>query len=104
MTLDKLEKNAEIVAGNLDEAKRYAAMAHAAKDEQRQEADWYLEMARRHLEFNNAGLTLVDRMAAEYAQEHAQEGPGVMAMHRFRRAQWAKETAQIPAMVTGYGK
>lgn len=45
------------------------------------------------------GLLLVDRMAEEYAQADAEKGPGVMATHRYRRAEWAKETAQIQGML-----
>lgn len=104
MTLDRIEANAEIVWGNLMEARTYAAKAHAAKAEDRQEADWYLEMARRHLEFNNSGLPMLDRMVTEYAQGHTHEGPGVQSVHKYRRAQWATETAGIQAMIAGYGK
>lgn len=99
MTLERLEDNARIVRGNIAEAKSYAEKALAAKSMDRQEATWYAEMARRHMEFNTQGLLLVDRMAEEYAQADAEKGPGVMATHRYRRAEWAKETAQIQGML-----
>lgn len=104
MTLERLEDNARIVWGNLMEAKSYSNRALEAKSEERAEASWYAEMAKRHLEFNNQGLLLVDRMAEELAQSCPEKGPGVLAMHRYRRADWAKETAQIQAMLSTMGK
>lgn len=104
VTLEKLKKNSKILEGNLAEAKRYAIMAHETKAEDRALADWYNMMASKHLEFNAAGMPIVDRIASELAAREKETGPGIELIYKDKRAEWAKESAEVSAMISCYGK
>ena len=104
MTLEHLKKNSRILEGNLAEARKYAIMAHETKAQDRALADWYLQMAAKHMEFNVAGLPIVDRMESELTAQEKEAGPGIDMIYREKRADWAKESAEVSAMISCYSK
>ena len=99
---EKLAEMKRILTGNLNEARKYALEAAARKESDRQTDEWMLVMAQKHLEFNAAGLLIADKEAERLAQ--AENCEGVRKMWKMDRAIWAEESAQVSAMIMGFGK
>ena len=99
---EKLAEMKRILTGNLNEARKYALEAAARKENDRQTAEWMLVMAQKHLEFNAAGLLIADKEAERLAQ--AENCEGVRKMWKMDRAIWAEESAQVNALIMGFGK
>lgn len=99
---EKLAEMKRILTGNLNEARKYALEAAARKESDRQTAEWMLVMAQKHLEFNAAGLLIADKEAERLAQ--AENCEGVRKMWKMDRAIWAEESAQVNALIMGFGK
>ena len=99
-----LKKNSKILEGNLAEARKYSIMAHEMRAQDKALADWYQQMAVRHMEFNVAGLPIVDRIESELAAQEKEAGPGIDMIYKDKRADWAKESAEVSAMIGCYNK
>lgn len=90
--------------GNLEEAKKYACKAHALKLQSKQAADWCVEMAKRHLEFNAKADTMLDQLTKEMG-EAAGGGEVVNAIKSAvneRRERIAEETAEVKMKINIY--
>lgn len=102
--MERIRKIWKIIDGNLKEARRYAEMALGCRDSHRQSADWYLAMAKSHIDFNSPAFSMLERMVGEMAEHNRELGPGVMAMYAARREEWMEETAEVKAMIEMYGR
>lgn len=94
----------EIAGKNVEEAERYAKKAHLLRDEHRAAADWCVEMARRHLEFNEKGCTMLTQLCREMEQTMA-ENELYKMMKTYvteTRAHLAKETAEVKLLLEMY--
>ena len=91
---------------NVEEAERYADKAHMFKDEHKGAADWCVEMAKRHLEFNEKGCTMLTQLCREMEQS-AGESELCKAMKAHvaeKRAHLARETAEVKLKLELYDR
>lgn len=104
--LEKMDDVLEILWGNAMEADRYAQMACEMKERCRGAADWYRDMATKHLEFNAAGRTLFDRMRDEMRTDakHAAHSEGALMVYEKQMAKLSRHCAQTRAMLDAYNK
>ena len=94
----------EIADKNIGEAERYADKAHMLKDEHRGAADWCVEMAKRHLEFNEKGCSMLTQLCREMEQNMG-ENELYKMMKTYvteTRAHLARETAEIKMKLEMY--
>lgn len=94
----------DVIAGNLREARKYIGKAYELRDECRDAADWCRDMAVKHLEFNVKGHDLCKKLIADYTAnaQHAILAPGVKSVYDSIHADFARENAEIQAMVQAY--
>lgn len=92
--------------GNLNEAEKYIKKAHALKMQNKPAADWCVEMAKRHVEFNAKADSMIDQLCKEMA-----EGAGggevanaIKAAINERREKIAEETAEVKVKLGMYDK
>lgn len=104
--LEKMDDVLEILWGNAMEADRYAQMACEMKERCRGAADWYRDMATKHLEFNAAGRTLFDRMRDEMRTDanRASHSEGALMVYEKQLAKLSRYCAQTRAMLDAYNK
>lgn len=102
--MDRIRKIWKIIDGNLREARKYAEMALGCRDSHRQSADWYLAMAKSHIDFNAPAYPMIERMVSDMAEHNHELGPGVHAMYMARKEEWMEESAEIKAMIEMYGR
>lgn len=92
--------------GNVGEAERHVETAQCMKHEHRAIADWYIEMAKKHLEFNEKTHALID----EYCRElHDMAGDSELhaamaaSIHEYRA--WInQETMEVRTMIELYSR
>lgn len=92
---------ADILKGNLREARKYIEMAIEYKDECPSLYDWMRNMAKAHLDFNQDGHTLIKRMIADYKMngKNSELAPGMMAMFNVIHADIMKDEMELTAML-----
>ena len=68
------------------------------------QADWYRDMANRHLEFNTAGKALYDKRMADLAAmpEAAEYIHGIKMAYDSWMRDIAEETAEVQALLAMY--
>lgn len=98
-TLDVAEKN-------LEEAEKYARKAHGLKLQYRPAADWCIEMAKRHLEFNDRAAGMLDVLCRELhdAGGSTELWNAMKASVHEKREKLAEETAEVRMMLGMYDK
>lgn len=91
---------------NLEEAEKYAKKAHGLKLQYRPAADWCVEMAKRHLEFNVSAAAMLDQLCKELhdAGGNAELWQAMKASVHEKRAWLAEETAEVRMMLDKYDK
>lgn len=96
----------DIEERNLDEAEKYAKKAHALKLQSRPAADWCVEMAKRHLEFNDKGSVMLDQLCRELAgaSGNGEVASAMKASVHERREKIAEETAEVKMLLEMYDK
>lgn len=97
---------ADIMRGNLSEARKYIGKAYELRDTCKYAADWCKDMAAMHLQFNVAGHTVSEKLIAEYVAsgKDSELVPGMKAVYADVHADMVRETAEIKAMIDAYGK
>lgn len=96
----------DVAERNLDEAERYAKKAHGLRLQYRPAADWCVEMARRHLDFNVKADMMLDQLCNELhsAGGNAELWQAMKASVHEKREWLAEETAEVRMMLSDYEK
>lgn len=91
---------------NIHEAREKIRTAYMLRDECRQAADWYRDMACAHLNFNQMGHDTVTKLMneAKVSGKQADVLPGMMVVYQDIHAQLIRESAEVKAMIDMYGK
>ena len=99
-----IKKLSEDIRENIHEAKEKIMTAYKLRDEDKSIADWYKEMAVRHIGFNEAGHSNVVRLIKE-AEEKMQGNPmmpGMIAVYNEMHADIMAEAAEVQGMIAAY--
>ena len=91
---------------NVEEAEKYAKRALGMRMQYRPAADWCVEMARRHLEFNDKSAAMLDQLCKELhdASGGAELYQAMRAGVHERREKIAEETAEVWMRLEKYEK
>lgn len=94
----------DIMWGNLMEADKYIREAHMLKDECRTYADWCKDMAAKHIEFNNGGKAVYDRLKERLHEdeEHKMHHAGIAMILDRNMAKLNHQCAEIKAKMSEY--
>ena len=95
---------AEIMDGNLREARKYAEKAYTLKEKDKPSADWCRDMANAHLSFNTTGHGIVKRLIeiAKTKNERPEFMAGMTAVWEEMHSDMIRESAEIKAMLDSY--
>ena len=99
-----IKKTAKMMDQNVHEAEKHIKKAHEMRDTCRMTADWYKEMAHRHLEFNVQGRALYDRKMRDLieSEDAAEYLPGIKAAYNDWVSDINEKTAEVMAMIQMY--
>ena len=91
---------------NVEEAEKYAKKACAMKLRYRPAADWCVDMARKHLEFNDKAAMMLDQLCKELheAGGNSELWQAMKAYVHEKREWLAEETAEVKMMLGMYEK
>lgn len=94
----------DVMWGNLMEADKYIREAHELKDECRTMADWYKDMALKHLEFNTGGKTVYERLKDQLKEDHEYTAhhEGIMMILDRQMAKLNHTCAEVKAKLEAY--
>ena len=112
MTCDEVRCILKNMMHNISEAREKIHKANEWKDKHRGIADWFRQMAVGHLEYNTGAMQMVKNGLHEIRNEHAHstDPEQMQYMHGKCEAyeEWLNqigpETAEVRAMIDGYGK
>lgn len=101
-----IDRIMEISHGNIEEAEKYVKEAHRLRHDHRMMADWCIDMAKHHLNFNERGELLLDELCRELGEAAGNsELMSAMRTHVHDKRGWmAEETAEIRTMIEMYGR
>ena len=87
----------DVACGNVGEAEKYAEKAHHFREQHKAAADWCAEMAKRHLEFNDKGASLMDQLCRELGETKigGEMMEAFKAMVHEKRGHLAERTAKV---------
>ena len=96
----------DVAERNLEEAAKYAKKAHGLKLQYRPASDWCIDMAKKHLEFNERAAALLDVLCKELheAGGNTELWNAMKASVHEKREKLAEETADVRRMVGMYEK
>ena len=99
-----IKKTAKTIDHNVQEAERHIRKAHEMREECRMTADWYKEMAQKHLEFNTQGRAIYDRKMRDLieTEDAAEYLPGIKAAYNDWISDINEKTAEVMAMIQMY--
>lgn len=102
--IQRIKRTAKAIDHNVHEAEAHIQKAHELRDSCRMTADWYKEMAHRHLEFNNQGRTLYDKQMRDLAEAIDADTylPGIKAAYNDWISDINEKTAEVMAMISMY--
>lgn len=102
--LYRIKRTAKAIDRNVHEAENHIKKAHELRDTCRMTADWYKEMAQRHLEFNNQGRALYDKQMRDLHEmpDAAEYIPGIKAAYNDWISDINEKTAEVMAMIQMY--
>ena len=97
---------------NVAEAREKINMAYRWRDKHRGIADWFKQMAMSHLEFNAGAMQMARNGLQEVRNEHAHNPDTSASHHAIGKCEayeeWldqiVPETAEVKAMIDGYGR
>lgn len=112
MTCDEVRCILKTMMHNIGEAREKIHKANEWKDKHRGIADWFKQMAVGHLEYNTGAHQMVKNglreMSAEHEHNHDHDEAARMMGKCEAYEEWleqiAPETAEVRAMIDGYGK
>lgn len=99
-----IKKLTEEIKGNIREAEEKIMTAYKMRDVDKAVADWYKEMAVKHLAFNETGHSIVVRLIKE-TEETNKSNPlyaGMMAVYNEMHADIMAESAEVQGMIAAY--
>lgn len=96
----------DVAERNLEEAAKYVKKAHGLKLQYRPAADWCMEMAKKHLEFNERAAAMLDQLCKELheAGGGSELWQAMKAAVHEKREKLAEETAEVRAKMMMYEK
>lgn len=96
----------DVADRNLEEAKKYAHKAQGLRMQYRPAADWCVEMAKRHLEFNTNASIMLDQLCKELheAGGNSELWQAMKASVHEKRERLAEETASVKMELAMYDK
>lgn len=96
----------DVAERNLDEAEKYARKAHGLRMQYRPAADWCVEMARMHLQFNERAEAMLDQLCRELRDVggNSELWQAMRASVHEKRERLAEETAEVKGMLERYDK
>lgn len=99
-----IKKVSDAIRENIHEAKEKIEMAYRLRDEDKNVADWYKEMAAAHIGFNGTGHNVVTKLIEVAKTKEAGNPmmPGMMAVYNEIHADLIKENAEVQAMIQNY--
>lgn len=99
-----IKKLSDDIRENIHEAKEKIMTAYKLKDEDKAVADWYKEMAVKHIAFNEAGHSNVVRLikAAEETHKSNPLYAGMLAVYNEMHAEIMAESAEVQGMIAAY--
>ena len=102
--LNQIRRIAKNLMGNVQEAERYAEKAHRYRNTCKMQADWYRDMAAKHLEFNLSGRQLYDKFMRDLAEnpEAAKYMAGMHAAYDEWLHEIDEQTAKVHALLNMY--
>lgn len=102
--IHRIEKIEAAIMENVTEARHHIECAHKLRDECRMSADWYRDMAVKHMEFNAKGRDVYEMLMRKLAEEPdaAQLFPGVKMAYGSWMNRINEETARVHAMIGMY--
>lgn len=93
----------DVMKGNVQEAEKYAEKACHMRDHCPDSAEWCVEMAKKHLEFNNKGMSLLDKHLAALTDKADGEVVGAIKMYvHEKRSHLAEESVEVHVMLDKY--
>ena len=102
--LEYIKKAAKAMDHNLHEAETHIRKAYDMRDKCQMTADWYKDMAHRHLEFNTIGRAIYDRKMRELAEmpEAAEYLVGIKTAYNDWIGEINEKTAEVMTMIQMY--
>ena len=99
-----IKKTAKAIDHNVHEAEQHIKKAHEMRETCRMTADWYKEMAQRHIEFNAQGRAVYDRKMRDLieAPDAAEYLPGIKAAYNDWISDINEKTAEVMTMIQMY--
>lgn len=99
-----IKKVSDAIRENIHEAKEKIEIAYRLRDEDKNVADWYKEMAAAHIGFNGTGHNVVTKLIETAKTKEAGNPmmPGMMAVYNEIHADLIKENAEVQAMIQNY--
>ena len=94
----------EDIKENIHEAEEKIKMAYKMRDTDKAVADWYKDMAVKHLAFNETGHSIVVRLIKD-AEEAHKANPlyaGMKAVYDEMHADIMAESAEVQGMIAAY--
>ena len=93
----------DVMEGNVHEAEKYAEKAHYMKSYCPESAEWCVEMVKRHLAFNEKGMSILSRYHNELLATVDGELAGAVNMAIHEKRGWInEETAEVHVMLDKY--
>lgn len=94
----------EDIRGNIQEAEEKIKIAYKLRDTDKAVADWYKEMAVKHMAFNEAGHNNVVRLIKAAEEEHKTNPlyAGMLAVYNEMHADIMAESAEVQGMISAY--
>lgn len=94
----------DIMWGNVMEAEKYAKQAHELKDSCHSYADWCKEMATKHIEFNDNGRNVYERLKERMHEdsEHTMHHEGIKMILDRNMAKLQRVCSEVKAMIGMY--
>ena len=94
----------EDIRGNIHEAKEKIKTAYRLRDTDKAVADWYKDMAVKHMAFNETGHSIVTRIIKD-SEETSKANPlyaGMIAVYNEMHAEIMAEAAEVQGMISAY--
>ena len=99
-----IKQISDAIRENIHEAREKIEMAYRLRDEDKNVADWYKEMAAAHIGFNGTGHNVVTKLieAAKTKEAGNPMMPGMLAVYNEIHADLIRESAEVQAMIQNY--
>ena len=99
-----IKRLSEEIKGNIHEAEEKIKIAYKLRDTDKAIADWYRDMAVKHLAFNETGHSNVVRLIKDAEDTHKSNPlyAGMLAVYNEMHADIMAESAEVQGMIAAY--